>query len=865
MSISHSHIRYVAGSPSARPINTQSSSSEPRGRAERIATFAALAAIVIAAVTLIGWITTTPLLTSLVPGIVPMNPVTAVSCLIAAAGALMLRGQHDQRRALVRLFGGVAIVLPLLCLSRVYLPWDLGPDRLLFMKSLALPIAGFINRMAPVTAGGFALSGLSLTLLTMRSPQARRAGLAAAIVVGLVGLAVIIDYGYQARTPGAVSGFIPVAFNTALALLCVSIALLAARPNEGVTLLFRDTGIGSSVARRLLPAAVIIPTTVGWLELRGADFGWYGAATGSALVAIITTVLLIALVWRNALSVNRADEARGRAERELRDLNQTLEAQVELRTRALELSNAELHSGIAAKRHAEAELRRAADDLRGSFEASPLAICSLSPDDIVLSWNRAAETLFGWSATEVIGQPLPIVHDALQQESEELTARVLAGKSVTDYETKRRCRDGSLREVSVSTAALYSESGAARGVVAVYTEIGQRKQLERQLHQAQKMDAIGQLAGGVAHDFNNILTVIQASAEFLSESLDESDVRREDALQIHVAAQRAARLTRQLLTFSRQGTAERQDIQLTGVVDQVESMLRRLLPANVELMIQHGAERGLVHADPNQLEQVIVNLVVNARDAMPHGGRIMIETQPAELDDHYASNQVGVTPGAYVMLTVTDTGAGMSLETQARIFEPFFTTKAAGEGTGLGLATVYGIVKQFNGHIWVYSEVGKGTTFKVYLPEVRSAASASIVAEPVAPPATTVGARVLLVEDHALVRRAVHAQLERQGYVVTDAENADQALALFAGQADSFDLVLSDMMMPGLSGLELRQQLRSDGVTTPVLLMSGYSEYAIKSQGSAVELAPHIEKPFTTALLVSEIEALLQSRSQARA
>jgi PAS domain S-box-containing protein len=747
----------------------------------------------------------------------------------------------------------------LLSLSRLYLPWDLGPDRLLFARRLAVPVAGFTNRMAPVTACALVFIAVALFLLTFESARARRVGSAAAMIVGVVGLAVIVDYGYESRSLSTIGGFIPVAFNTGLALLACSIGLLAARPTEGVMLLVRN-GAGSVLARRLLPAAVIIPITISWLELRGTDFGWYDNAGGSALVAMTTMLLLVALVWRDALRANRADDERTGAESKLREVNHSLEARVALRTGALVQTNAELSVEVAARRRAEEELRRTADELRGWFEASPLAMCSLSAGDIVLSWNRAAEGLFGWQANEVIGKSLPIVSDASRAEAAELTAQVIAGKPVMDYETQRLCRDGSVREVSVSTAALHDAAGKARGVVALYTDIGHRKQLERQLHQAQKMDAIGQLAGGVAHDFNNILTVIQAAAEFLASELDEHDTRRADALEIESAALRAATLTRQLLTFSRQSVVERQPLDLAGVVDRTDSMLRRLLEANVELLIHHQAGQGLVNADPHQLEQIIVNLVVNARDAMPRGGRILIETQSAVLDDNYARAHVGTIPGPYVMLAVTDTGTGMSLDTQARVFEPFFTTKAAGEGTGLGLATVYGIVKQFNGHIWLYSELGSGTTFKIYLPEMSEPGAVDAAVTGAGPVAATRGTRVLLVEDHAIVRRAVHAQLERQGYLVTDAESGDEALAVLHGGDDGFDLVLSDMMMPGLSGLELRHRLQDQGSTLPVLLMSGYSENAIKRFGSIDQLSPHIEKPFTTALLTRRIEELVGAR-----
>jgi two-component system cell cycle sensor histidine kinase/response regulator CckA len=359
-----------------------------------------------------------------------------------------------------------------------------------------------------------------------------------------------------------------------------------------------------------------------------------------------------------------------------------------------------------------------------------------------------------------------------------------------------------------------------------------RKALESQLRQAQKMEAVGRLAGGVAHDFNNMLTVIRASAEFLLTDLDPADPARDDATVILDTADRAGHLTRQLLAFSRHQVLQPRVVDLNAVLAELEPMVRRVVEESISVQTCRASGLDRVRADRSQLDQVILNLVVNARDAMPTGGTLLIETANVMLDDSYPRSHLDVQPGPYVALTVTDTGCGMDAATQARIFEPFFTTKGVGQGTGLGLATVYGIVQQSGGHIWVYSEVGKGTSFKIYFPRYTGPEEQEVSRD--SRPEVeerTVGARILLAEDDVAVRSSVRRLLERCGYEVLEAANGEEALKTVAGSEQDIDLVITDMMMPEMSGLDLRQRLRALRPGLPVLLMSGYSEEAIRVEG----------------------------------
>jgi two-component system, cell cycle sensor histidine kinase and response regulator CckA len=418
---------------------------------------------------------------------------------------------------------------------------------------------------------------------------------------------------------------------------------------------------------------------------------------------------------------------------------------------------------------------------------------------------------------------------------------------------------GATRWFQTVKVPLVSSDGSARQVLGVATDITERKQLEDQFRQAHKMEAVGRLAGGVAHDFNNVLTIIRAQTEFLLADMSEDDSSRADVLEIQSAADRAAGFIRQLLAFSRRQLLQPEVLELNAVITGMEGMVRRLVGEDVVLLTRLRPELPRVWADPNQLQQVILNLAVNARDAMPRGGTLLIETAVVELDEHYPRQHPSAKPGAHVVLVVTDTGCGMDPATRSRIFEPFFTTKEAGKGTGLGLSTVYGIVKQSGGHIWVYSEVGRGTTFKLYFPLHQGPVPAA--APPVAPlPPRGAGATILLVEDEPSVRSTVRRLLERHEYQVLEAGNGQEALALIAARKGEVNLVLSDMVMPGMGGTELAGRVRALSPTMPVLLMTGYTEEAITRTGDHSIDEQIIEKPFTLHTMLEKVRTALASK-----
>jgi PAS domain S-box-containing protein len=434
--------------------------------------------------------------------------------------------------------------------------------------------------------------------------------------------------------------------------------------------------------------------------------------------------------------------------------------------------------------------------------------------------------------------------------------RALAGESLTyELHWQKRIFESHVR-------SLRGPDGEIIGVIGVALDITDRKQLADQLRQSQKLQAVGELAGGVAHDFNNLLMVVKGHAEMLLDRLPDSSAdrqspARQNVEQIQQAAERAAGLTRQLLAFSRMQVLQPRVLDLNEVVAGMIQMVSRVIGANIELAFLPGANLGRVKADPSQIEQVALNLVVNARDAMPDGGRLTIETSNVHLDRDYATEHAVVDPGHYVMLTVSDSGCGMDAATQARIFEPFFTTKSQGRGTGLGLATVYGVVKQSGGYVWVYSEVGHGTTFKVYLPMVQAPMEKK-APEKIASGHEPGTETILFVEDEQSVRELVSEYLAARGYKVLDAADGMQALEIAAAHKGKIQLLITDVVMPRVSGRELAARLAPTRPDLKVLYISGYTDDSVFRHGVLEGGMAFLQKPFNLKVLAAKIREILE-------
>jgi PAS domain S-box-containing protein len=508
-------------------------------------------------------------------------------------------------------------------------------------------------------------------------------------------------------------------------------------------------------------------------------------------------------------------------------------------------------SDITERRRAEHASAETAARMRAITEASFDGIV-FSVGGIIHDVNRGFAEMLGYSVDELTGMPAVSLVAA-----EELAAASdrLSKDTEGTFEIALLHRGGQRLRFD-ATVKTY-EFGGRRGRIAALRNVTEQRLLEAQLRQAQKMEAVGRLAGGVAHDFNNLLTVIMSYAEFLLPSFPATDARRDDLEQVVQAAHAAAGLTRQLLAFTRQQVIQPRLVILEEVVSHSKRILQRLLGEDIEL-IANLRNRSMVLIDPGQVEQVIMNLAVNARDAMPNGGKLSIETMMVDLDEAYAHMHLGAAPGRYAMLAISDSGIGMDQETQTRIFEPFFTTKDPGKGTGLGLATVYGIVKQAGGFVWVYSELGHGATFKIYLPLARDdAAGASGSSFGKVDPRGS--ETILIAEDAPAVRAAMRQILERHGYTVIDAPSGRIALAAASKHPGSIDLLITDVVMPEMGGRELAEQFALVRPNAKVLYVSGYTNDAVTwQQGFAVGSA-FIQKPFAPDALARKIRDLLDS------
>jgi two-component system, cell cycle sensor histidine kinase and response regulator CckA len=422
-------------------------------------------------------------------------------------------------------------------------------------------------------------------------------------------------------------------------------------------------------------------------------------------------------------------------------------------------------------------------------------------------------------------------------------------------------------DVSLRAYTIKDATNRILGLVGVHTNITDRKRaeaehakLEEQLRISQKMEAVGRLAGGIAHDFNNLMTVVLGYSEIVLNKAKENAAIVGDVEQIHKAGVRATNLTRQLLAFSRKQVLKPEVINLNDLMGEIEKMLQRLLGEDIDILLKGHPNLGHVMADKGQLEQVLMNLAINARDAMPTGGNLTLETANVDLDEEYAASHDGVVPGPHVMVAVTDSGCGMNEEVRSRLFEPFFTTKGPGKGTGLGLATVFGIVKQSGGNIRVYSEPGKGTTFRIYLPRVEKRADKDRPSSEICKPSKGDEA-ILLVEDEASVRGVILSMLEGTGYSILSACNGDEALKICKERKGRIDLLLSDVVMPGISGREMATQLAKVHPETKVLFMSGYTDDAIQHHGVLEPGTAFIEKPFSQVKLTRKIREVLSGKT----
>jgi two-component system, cell cycle sensor histidine kinase and response regulator CckA len=514
---------------------------------------------------------------------------------------------------------------------------------------------------------------------------------------------------------------------------------------------------------------------------------------------------------------------------------------------------------ITERKIASEALRLSEAGFRSVIENAPYGIYRATAAGKLLSVNPALQKMLGYESPDELLR-LNLAGDLYcdPQEHPRMIELLASHRNFKDVEVDWKRKDGTLAKARCS-GLVVKDKGEDAAYLEVFAEdVTEKRMLERQLQVAQKMEAVGRLSGGIAHDFNNLLGVIIGYSQVLKKRLDVSSPLWEHAEEIEKAGRRAASLTRQLLAFSRQQVLAPTVLNLNALLADMGKMIPRLIGEDLELALQLDSEIGRVKADQSQIEQVVMNLVVNARDALPDGGKLVIQTANVALDEEFTRHHPGSRVGSYVMLSVTDNGVGMNPETLAHLFEPFFTTKERGKGTGLGLATVYGVVKQSDGYISVESELGKGSSFKVYLPRIEEAVS---VAAPAAPPAESFrGAEtVLLVEDADALRKLAHALLEQNGYRVLEAENGPAALKIAEEKRETIHLLLTDVIMPGMNGRALAKRLTAMQPGLKVLYMSGYTHSAIADHGVLEPGTYLLNKPFTEEALIQKVREVLDA------
>jgi two-component system, cell cycle sensor histidine kinase and response regulator CckA len=800
--------------------------SLPDGRFRTFSRCSAYALIALGLVVFLGWVDSIGFLLTVLPGRVTMKANTALGFICAGVALLLLsRPVRTTTSRAVGMFASLVVIgVGFLTLVEYIFPRTPNIDQLFFGGYLQHPYPG---RMTQITALNFTLSGCSLFLLSASEKQARWPQLLS-LLSGFGATLAIIGYLYGVPALYGSVQYTSMALHTGIGFLILSAAILHSRPGLSIMQVVSADNAGGWLARRILPAAVIVPICLGAVYVHNSLPDSARPLAFSCLI-VAQVVFFVLLVWTLSFLLNNIDARKITAEIALQQAEQLHEQRY-----------------------------------RTMFEEAIIGVFQSTPQGTFLSVNPAMACMLGYESPDEMMRSITDIGHQLYADAhrrDEFVALMEEHGAVRDFECQLYRRDATSIWTCANVRAV-REHGITVRYEGTIADITLRKLLEEQLAQSQKMEAVGRLAGGVAHDFNNAIGVIIGYTALLRERLAPDQRAVQYSEQISKAGHHAASLTRQLLAFSRKQVLQPAVLQLNAVVMETEKMLRCLIGEDIDLTVNLAIDLGYIKADRGQIEQVLMNLAVNARDAMPQGGKLVIETLNSQLDATAVAQRPCARPGDYVVLSISDTGCGMDTETQAHIFEPFFTTKPLGKGTGLGLSTVYGIVTQNSGFIWVYSDLGKGARFKIFFPRTDRV----ITGQMAEPSAITGGSEtILLVEDDDCMRELTCHCLESSGYRVLAAANGEQAIQAAGDEYGPIHLLLTDVVMPGLSGRQLATSLAAYRPETKVLYMSGYTADLVADHGVLEPSISVLEKPFTKENLLRLVRGLLDGTGRARA
>ena len=708
-----------------------------------------------------------------------------------------------------------------------------------------------VSRMSPLTA--FDLTALGLALAVSARPSRAWLAQILSVLAMLVATIVAIGYVYRLSNLVGLGGYTTMAPHTDLLLLVASLGILFLHPDHGLMAVYTSDSLGGKTARRILPATIAIPIGLGWLRLQGERHGWYDPRVGPPMLIVGTMILLSIVVWLNARMIAKVDAKRQDFEEELRRTNESLEGRVAEKTAQLAESRA-----VAAE---------SAEMFFQLFEFAPDALVAVDADGRIDRTNIRAIELFGYGRGELVGRPVDVlVPDRFKKDrSSDWAAFIRAPHAKTmgaDLELTGKRKDGSEFPVEIVLSPASSPHGPLG--LAVIRDLTERRrtealtrEAEERIQTGQRMEALGQLAGGVAHDFNNMMTVVTGYSELLLARTSDDDPSHKPLQEIKKAGDRCANLTGHLLAFSRRQVLQPAIVDLGSIVADLNEMMPVLLGEAIAVTVTVATDLWQVRTDQAQIEQVIVNLVVNARDAMAGDGRLTITVRNRVIDQSAAEAYPEIVAGEYVVLSVADTGHGMDEQTRARVFDPFFTTKPVGQGSGLGLSTAYGFIKQSGGYIHLESELNRGTTVHVFLPRAASPASSAAV-----PKARTMPGgdeTILLTEDEKSVRAFLRDVLGQAGYQLLEATDGLSAIALAERHQGPIHLLISDIVMPGMNGGELADALTATRPETRLLLISGYAQHFVVEHTATQTGAPFLLKPFTADELLSRVREILDA------